>query len=356
MSDHQLMQRALAVAHNSLYISDPNPRVGCVIARSGEIIAEGWTQQAGNAHAEIHALEKINFSCKDADVYVTLEPCSHTGRTGPCVDALIAAKPKRIFVAMRDPNPIVNGRGIKKLQDQGIEVVEDICADAAAQINRGFLRRIKGGRPYIRAKVAASIDGKTALNNGQSQWITGPQARQDVHHWRARSSVMITGVGTVLADDPRLNSRLEGDIVQPDIVVVDSQLRTPSTAKLFAGEGQVYRATSEKCAHNESHDSSIISCGSGNRVNLEMLIDWCAEQDYNEVMIEAGGQLTGAFLHNELIDELIVYLAPTVIGDIGKGMFAMTELLSLQQAKKFVFSDIQRFGNDVRLTCVNTNA
>ena len=353
MSAHELlMRRALELAENSFYISDPNPRVGCVIARDGSILSEGWTQRAGEAHAEIHALQKIDFTCVNADIYVTLEPCSHIGRTGPCVDAIITAKPSRVFIAMRDPNPIVNGIGVQKLRSAGIEVVENICGAESACLNPGFIRRMNGGRPYIRAKIAATMDGKTATQTGHSQWITGEDARADVHKWRARSSVMVTGIGTLLADDPQLNARLDTDALQPDRVVVDSHLRTPQTARIFVGTGRVAVATTTQSNNLGSLPADVINCGDGPKVNLDWLVDWFHEQHYNEVLVEAGNILTGAFLEKGLIDELIIYLAPQIMGDIGRGMFGIEGITSLDQVRKFEFSDIRRVGADVRLICV----
>jgi diaminohydroxyphosphoribosylaminopyrimidine deaminase / 5-amino-6-(5-phosphoribosylamino)uracil reductase len=353
MSAHDLlMRRALKLAENSFYISDPNPRVGCVIARDGAIIAEGWTQRAGEAHAEIHALQKIDFTCVDADIYVSLEPCSHIGRTGPCVDAIISARPSRVFIAMRDPNPVVNGVGIQKLRSAGIEVVENVCAVESACLNPGFIRRMNGGRPYVRAKIAATLDGKTATQNGKSQWITGHDARADVHKWRARSSVMVTGIGTLLADNPRLNARLDADALQPDKVIVDSKLRTPQTARIFDDDSRVVVATTTQENRNGSLSAEVINCGDGPRVNLDRLVDWFTKQNYNEVFVEAGNILTGAFLEKGLIDELIIYLAPQVMGDVGRGMFGIEGITSLDQVRKFEFSDIRRIGADVRLICV----
>ena len=230
--DAMFMAQALRLAERGRYTTDPNPHVGCVLVRDGQVLAEGWTQRAGFAHAEIDALSKVE-EATGATAYVTLEPCSHHGRTGPCCDALIAAGIRRVVVAMQDPNPLVCGRGLQRLRDAGVEVIGDVLHEEAERLNRGFFKRMTQGLPWVRSKLAMSLDGRTALASGESQWITSPLARQDVQRFRAESSAIITGIDTVLADDPQLNARVDFDIVQPVKVVLDSQLRLPLTAKLL---------------------------------------------------------------------------------------------------------------------------
>ncbi|KAA3621124.1 MAG: bifunctional diaminohydroxyphosphoribosylaminopyrimidine deaminase/5-amino-6-(5-phosphoribosylamino)uracil reductase RibD [Proteobacteria bacterium] len=342
------MRRAVALAANSLYLSDPNPRVGCVIAREGRIVSEGWTQRAGGAHAEIHALEQAGDLARGADVYVSLEPCSHTGRTGPCTQALIGAGVRRVFAAMIDPNPKVGGEGIATLRAAGVEVHVGLCEDEASRLNPGFIRRMNGGLPWVRVKLGASVDGRTAIAGGESQWITSAEARQDVQQWRARSSAVLTGIGTVLADDPSMNVRLEQAGFQPLRVVLDSSRRIDPRAKIFSSEGRVLVVSTTRGA-DDGIDTLVLPERHG-RVPLEPLLRALAENfDCNEVLVEAGASLSGAFVRDRLVDEFVFYLAPSLIGDEGRGMFALGKFSALTDAVRLEFTHIDRVGADLRI-------
>ncbi len=341
------MRRALELAQRSLYLSDPNPRVGCVIARDGNVIAEGWTQRAGEAHAEVHALARASAPVAGADVYVTLEPCSHHGRTGPCAEALVEAGVGRVFVATEDPNPQVSGAGISRLRDAGIEVLVGLGAAEAPALNPGFLRRMRGGRPWVRVKLGASVDGRTATAGGHSQWITGDPARRDVQSWRARSSAVLTGIGTVLADDPSLNVRIEGAARQPMRVVLDSELRLPVEAKTIALPGRVLVAT---CSDRQPPDgvTALRLPPAPGGVSLPDLLEQLSRRHCNEVLVEAGARLSGAFLAAGLVDEVLLYLAPMIIGASGRGMFDIGAIARLSDAVALEFVAVDRIGADIR--------
>ena len=354
----QFMARALQLAERGLYTTDPNPRVGCVIVKNDEIIGEGWHQRAGEGHAEVNALNDAGNNAKDADCYVTLEPCSHTGRTPPCADALIKAGVKRVFIAMQDPNPRVVGQGISKLEKAGIAVVSGILSQQAEALNPGFCMRMRSGRPYIRTKIAMSVDGRTAMASGESQWITGDAARQDVQKLRARSSAILTGSGTVLADDPALTVRPEGDwypaeqaVRQPLRVIVDSQLQTPKTAQILADKTKVLIATASEQLDNELAETISIA-DDNQQVDLAVLMAELAQREINEVMVEAGSILNGALLEAGLIDELIIYMAPKLMGDSAKGLFHLPELQSMAQNIELKISDIRAVGQDWRITAM----
>ncbi len=344
--ERQLMGRALELARNSLYLSDPNPRVGCVIVRDGSIVAEGWTQAAGSAHAEIHALEQLGRAAQGADVYVTLEPCSHTGRTGPCAEALIDAGVRRVFAAMVDPNPLVAGEGVKRLRQAGIEVHVGLGEEEAATLNPGFLRRMRGGLPWVRVKLGASVDGRTADAGGTSRWITSEAARADVQRWRARSSAVVTGIGTVLADDPALNVRLEGAAFQPLRVVLDSRGRISRQARIFTMPGEVLVVTAAEPA--SCIDNFLVLAGS-ERVDLVAVLRSLAERRCNEVLVEAGPTLCGAFSRHGLVDEYVIYLAPKLIGAKGLGMFDLGEGATLADAVALEFVEVTPVGPDLRV-------
>lgn len=296
MSDHErYMARALLLAERGLYTTCPNPRVGCVIVKNGDIVGEGWHQRAGEGHAEVNALLSAGKKSKGADCYVTLEPCSHFGQTPPCAEALIKAGIKRVFVAMKDPNPIVAGTGIAKLEEAGIDVTVGILEHQAEAINPGFCKRMRKKRPYVRSKLAMSLDGRTAMATGESKWITGPDARLDVQKLRARSSAIVTGIGTVLVDDPALTVRPAGadwypegiKVRQPLRVIVDSQLRTPASAGLFDANGKVLIATAVE--QESSLPAKIVTLANkDNQVDLSALMENLAAHGMNEVMIEAG--------------------------------------------------------------------
>ena len=350
------MRRALELARGVLYITSPNPRVGCVIVRDGQVLGEGATQPPGGPHAEIGALRDAQargHSVEGATFYVTLEPCSHYGRTPPCVDALLAARPARVVVAMGDPNPQVNGRGLAKLRAAGIAVDVGLCLDEALALNPGFVARMRRGTPWAWLKLAASLDGRSALHNGMSQWITGPEARADGHHWRARSCVVLTGMGTVLADDPQLNVRAVDTPRQPRKAVVDGRFAIPESARLFDGaEVLVFTARSdpdkaERLARKNA--KTILMPGPDPfRVDLPGMMRWLGEHEVNEVHVEAGAGLSGALLAADCIDELLVYLAPVLLGDAAD-MVRLPMLDHLDAARRFEFTGTQSLGADVRL-------
>ena len=346
------MRRAVELAARGLYTTDPNPRVGCVIVRDGQLAGEGWHRRAGEPHAEVYALEQAGERARGATVYLTLEPCSHHGRTPPCAEALLQAQPARVVVAARDPNPLVAGRGLELLQRAGIEVQTGLESEQAEALNPGFLKRMRSGRPWLRLKVAASLDGQTALANGQSQWISGEESRRDVQHWRARSSALVTGIGTLLADDPSLNQRLDAGQRQPARVVLDSHLRTPSTARTLALPGQVllFSTSLDGAPALEAAGATVelIPAGPGG-LDLGAVLDRLGELEMNEVLVEAGATLAGSFLAAGLVDELIVYLAPCLLGNQGRGMFALGELTSLSDRVQLRILDVTRVGEDLRL-------
>ncbi|NOQ94858.1 MAG: bifunctional diaminohydroxyphosphoribosylaminopyrimidine deaminase/5-amino-6-(5-phosphoribosylamino)uracil reductase RibD, partial [Methylophaga sp.] len=309
MSIHEYyMARALQLAERGLFTTDPNPRVGCVIVNNDEIVGEGWHQRAGEGHAEVNAISAAGQMAKNANAYVTLEPCSHFGRTPPCADLLINSGVKRVFVAMKDPNPLVTGNGINRLKEAGIDVTVGILEQQAKDLNPGFCKRMQSGRPYIRSKMAMSLDGRTAMASGESKWITGADARQDVQKLRARSSAILTGMGTVLADDPALTVRPEGEwypdhqaVRQPLRVVVGSQ-NIPQTAKLFGGSDEVLLATANNC-NRETKEAILTLDGKNGHIDLSALMTELAKREINEVMVEAGSRLNGALLEAGLIDE-----------------------------------------------------
>lgn len=355
-SAEQYMAQALQLAERGIYTTDPNPRVGCVIVKDSKVVGQGWHQQAGEAHAEVNALATAGENARDADCYVTLEPCSHTGRTAPCADALIQAGVKRVFIAMTDPNPLVEGQGIAKLKEAGITVELGFLEQQAQALNNGFCQRMQLKRPYVRSKIAMSLDGRTAMASGESRWITSDAARQDVQKLRAQSSAILTGIGTVIADDPALTVRPEGDwypsnlaIRQPLRVVVDSQLQITEHAKLFSSDGPVLIATTvENTIKLQAECMTLPALD--NHVDLEALMAELAQRDINNVMVEAGPILNGALLQAGLIDELIIYMAPKLMGDEAKGLFHLPEIQTMAQNIDLNITDIRAVGKDWRIT------
>ena len=366
------MQRALALAQQALWLTSPNPRVGCVItAPDGAVLGEGHTQRAGGPHAEIMALHDAaerGHCVRGATAWVTLEPCAHQGRTGPCCDALAAAGIGRVVAAMTDPNPRVAGLGMARLQAAGTQVetlaATDPLALQARELNIGFFSRMERSRPWVRMKIAASIDGQTALGNGQSQWITGPEARLDGHAWRARACAVLTGIGTVLEDDPQLNVRGLDVPRQPHLVVVDSRLDLPLTAKLLDTQGSgeqarqiwVYTATTEqqdKRAALAARGVQVIDCAGQNdqtqgKVDLAALLRDLAQREVNELHVEAGFKLNGSFMREGLVDEWLLYMAPQWLGP-GQGMANLPALSQLADALTLRFHAVDRVGQDLRL-------
>ena len=359
--DIEWMARALALARRPFFAPHPNPRVGCVLVAGGVVVGEGWHEIAGEPHAEAHALSMAGARAAGSTAYVTLEPCSHFGRTPPCADALINAGVARVVMAMQDPNPHVAGQGIAKLRAAGIVVDVGLAATEAENLNRGFLRRMRGGRPFVTAKVAMSLDGRTAMASGESQWITGASARQDVQRLRVNSAVILTGIGTVIADDPRLTVRestdAEAGLRQPLRVVVDSQMRLPANARLLGepGETLVVTAYSDvaQFAAYMSGDAKVIGLpGLAGRVDLRAMMDELGRRGVNEVLVEAGPVLNGAFLNAGLVDEVVFYIAPKVFGVAANGAFALPGVERLQDAVNLSISDIRAVGADWRVTAV----
>ncbi len=368
--DSHWMACALRLAERGLYSTSPNPRVGCVLVRDGKVVGEGWHQRAGEAHAEIHALSAAGEMARGATAYITLEPCSHHGRTPPCTDALHTAGVKRVVAAVQDPNPQVAGLGLEKLRAAGIEVECGLMEAAARELNIGFFSRMTRGMPWVRSKIAMSLDGRTALHNGTSQWITGKAARQDVQHWRARSCAVLTGIGTILADDPQLNVREVETSRQPLRVVLDSYLRLPVLARILhplpspwggelargpaGGEGGVlvYTATQDagKIAALEKAGARVTVLPDANgRVDLSAALRDLTANGCNEVLVEAGSALNGALLQAGLVDELVLYLAPQLLGDMARGMAAMGELTDLNQSIELDWRDVRQVGSDLRI-------
>jgi diaminohydroxyphosphoribosylaminopyrimidine deaminase/5-amino-6-(5-phosphoribosylamino)uracil reductase len=359
------MAQALHLAERGLYTTSPNPRVGCVLvqpdkfAGSGKLLAEGWHERAGKAHAEVHALRAAGAAAKGATAYVTLEPCSHHGRTPPCADALIAAGVARVVIAMQDPNPQVAGQGIARLQSAGIEVECGLMEASARALNPGFVARMTRGTPWLRSKIAMSLDGRTALNNGESQWITGASARRDGHHWRARSCAVLTGIGTVLADNAQLSVRDVVTTRQPLRVVLDSQLRMPRDARILQGGGTLIYTTSKDAQKismlkKAGAEVAVLAAVQG-RIDLAACLQDLAARGCNEVLVEAGFTLNGALLQAGLIDELVLYMAPQLLGDMARGMAQLGELTKLDQRIELAWQDVRQIGQDLRIIATVKN-
>lgn len=352
--DSQWMAQALRLAERGLNTTSPNPRVGCVLVRDGDIVGSGWHLRAGEPHAEVHALREAGDAARGSTAYVTLEPCSHHGRTPPCADALIAAGIARVVVAMQDPNPLVAGQGIAKLCAAGIAVESGLMEAAARELNVGFNARMTRGTPWLRSKIAMSLDGCTALANGESQWITGAAARMDVQHWRARSCAVLTGIGTVLADDPQLNVREIETERQPLRVVLDSRLRMPPDARMLKQHGVlIYTATpdAQKIAALEQAGATVCVLPDRNgQVDLSAMLNDLAQRGCNEVLVEAGSTLNGALLQAGLVDELVLYVAPQLLGDAARGIAQLGVLTSLDQRVDLDWQDMRQVGKDLRIT------
>ncbi|WP_024929301.1 bifunctional diaminohydroxyphosphoribosylaminopyrimidine deaminase/5-amino-6-(5-phosphoribosylamino)uracil reductase RibD [Methylophilus sp. OH31] len=351
--DIEWMTRALRLAARGLYTTTPNPRVGCVIVNNGQVVGEGAHLKAGEPHAEVHALRAAGEQARGATAYVTLEPCSHFGRTPPCADALVNAGVSRVVVAMQDPNPLVAGNGIARLQAQGIAVTVGVCEAQALALNPGFILRMTQQRPYVRLKVAASLDGRTALANGDSQWITSPAARRDVHHWRAQSCAIITGIASILKDDSSLTVREVKTPRQPLRVIVDSQLRIPIDAKVLQdGNALVAYAQGDAAKMEMLQVMGVRTLQAPNaqgQVDLAVLMQALTALPCNEVLIEAGATLSGAFLQSGLVDELLLYYAPKLMGHTARGMFALPELTQMSAVRDLQILDVRQFGQDLRI-------
>lgn len=353
--DELFMVRASLLARNGLYTTKPNPRVGCVLVRDNEIIAEGWHERAGQGHAEIEALNRAE-NAQGATAYVTLEPCFHHGRTPPCAEALIKAGVVRVVVAMQDPNPLVAGKGLALLEQAGIQVRKGVLEAEAKQLNKGFIKRMQSTKPYVISKLAMSMDGRTAMASGESKWITSPAARHDVQKLRAASGAILTGVETVLADDPSMNVRMENtDVEQPVRVILDSSLRTPATAKLLSLDGRTIILTCSveqykiDTLKNAGAEVYFVDADKQGRVDLEQVLSFLAEQQINDVLIEAGSILNGAMMQQGLINECIIYMAPSILGANGRGLFAMPDVSEMADKIQLQFVDMRKIGRDIRL-------
>jgi len=353
--DARFMARAIQLARRGLYTTDPNPRVGCVIARDGKMLGEGWHERAGLPHAEIEALNAAGAAARGATAYVTLEPCCHHARTPPCTDALIRAGVKRVVAAMLDPNPRVAGRGLAALEQAGIAIGVGLLEADADALNPGFLSRMRAARPFVRLKLAASMDGRTALVSGESKWITGEAARRDVQRWRARSAAILTGVGTVLADDPSLTVRELEIGRQPLRVVVDTRLRMPRNARMLRLPGATLLATASRDmaraqALHQAGAEIVVIPTDGGRVNLASLMQTLAAREVNEILVEAGATLCGSLVDAGLVDEVLLYYAPHLMGAAERGMFAVTPLAAMNERTRLKVVDVRAVGEDWRVT------
>lgn len=352
-ADREFMGRALQLARRGLYTTTPNPRVGCVVVKDGTVVGEGWHEKAGLPHAEALALAHAGDRARGATLYLNLEPCSHHGRTPPCADAVIRAGAARVVAAMQDPNPQVAGAGFAKLRHAGIRVEHGLLEDEARELNIGFVSRMTRGRPWVRMKIAASLDGRTALANGKSQWITGEAARRDGHAWRARACAVLTGIGTVKDDDPRLTVRDVETPRQPLKVLIDSRLEVDPGARLFEdGKVLVIAAREDEDRANalRTRGAEVIAIPNAQgKTELMSVMRELGGRGINEVHVEAGTRLNGSLLREGCVDELLVYFAPSVIGESGRGMFALPELTSLDERIGLELSSVERIGEDVRI-------
>jgi diaminohydroxyphosphoribosylaminopyrimidine deaminase/5-amino-6-(5-phosphoribosylamino)uracil reductase len=357
-ADHAYMARALQLAERGLYTTTPNPRVGCVIVKDDTVVGEGWHEFAGGPHAEVHALAEAGERARGATAYVTLEPCSHHGRTPPCADALLNAGVSRVVAAMEDPNPLVAGNGLRRLRAAGIAVASGLMQAQAEALNPGFIRRMRDELPYVRCKLAMSLDGRTAMASGESKWITGSEAREDVQRLRARSCAIITGIGTVLADDPNLTVRFPlpgGRERQPLRVVLDPRLSMPESSRLLQQPGGVLVVTAcdETTARHrlERAGAEVVYLPQGlDRVDLEGTLRLLAERQVNEVLVETGATLSGAMLQAGLIDELVIYMAPLLMGDAARGLFRLPGMERMEQRIELNITDLRAVGKDWRIT------
>jgi len=358
-NDQLYMARALRLARRGLCTTHPNPRVGCVLVRDGVMVGEGWHEQAGGPHAEIHALQQAGERAAGATAYVSLEPCCHQGRTPPCSDALIAAGVTRVVAAMLDPNPQVAGSGLQQLQQAGIETAVGVLQAEAEQLNAGFVMRMRAGRPWVRCKLAMSVDGRTAMASGESQWITGTAARQDVQRLRARSAAIMTGINTVLADDPSLTARsVDGATAgmrQPLRVVLDSALRLPPAAKLLEQPGNtlILTGVADQARYaplvRANVEIAAVLLADG-RLDLTAVLQYLGTREINDVHLEAGAGLCGALLQAGLVDELIIYMAPMLLGNDARGLLQLPGLDTLAQRVQLQITDMRAVGEDWRIT------
>ncbi len=351
-TDHAHMARALRLAAKGAYTTKPNPLVGCVIAHGEQVVGEGWHERAGEPHAEVHALGAAGERARGATAYVTLEPCAHTGRTGPCSQALVQAGVARVVAAMRDPFPQVDGAGFARLQAAGIEVANGLMETQARALNRGFLSRVERGRPWLRVKLAASLDGRSALASGESKWISGEASRLDVQHWRARCGAIVTGAGTVLADDPSLTVRLGDDtpFVAPLRVVLDPGLATVARGRVREGDAPTLylHAPDAKPPRGLDAQLAAVPVREG-RIDLQAVLALLAERGVNEIQLEAGATLAGAFLAQGLVDEVLLYVAPVLLGQDARPLFDGLSIDAMADKLRLEVIDVRRLGEDTRV-------
>jgi len=354
--DNKHMSRALALAARGASTTQPNPRVGCVIVKNGKIVGEGFHERAGGPHAEVVALEKAGAKARGADVYVNLEPCCHFGRTPPCTDALIKAGVKRVFAAMKDPNPKVAGQGAARLRRKGIETEFGLMETEALQLNRGFVSRMVRGRPWVTLKLAMSLDGRTALASGESKWITSEEARADAQRLRAEAGAVLTSVSTITADDPQLNVRLVSAKRQPDRIVLDTQLRSPLSAKVWAtGARRILltvrpRTDAMEAMQARGVEVALVEPGTSGHVGIESALKTLGAMEINEVLVECGPKLAGGFLRSGLVDELVIYCAPALLGHEGRALAELPGISTLTQGIKLRFTDVRLIGPDLKIT------
>ncbi len=362
MNDLDYMVRALQLAEKGIFTSTPNPNVGCVLVREGEIVGEGWHHKAGEAHAEVHALHMAGEKAQGATAYVTLEPCSHIGRTGPCCDALIRSGVTRVVVAMQDPNPLVAGRGLTRLQQAGIEVTQGVLSARAWQLNRGFLKRMRTGLPWVSLKMGMSLDGRTAMASGESQWITGSEARRDVQRLRAASCAILTSAATVLADDPALTVRwhqldpVSQEVIaeptalrQPIRVLLDRQLQVPARSRLFSEPGATWRFSAVRQVTPLAGVEDFYLPEHQGHTDLVALMVLLGNKQINQLWVEAGARLAGALLSADLVDELIVYQSPQLLGDKARGLCVLPHISLLSESVRFKYEQVSQIGPDLRL-------
>ncbi len=344
------MNRAIQLARKGLFTTHPNPRVGCVLVKDDQIVGEGFHYKAGEGHAEVNALDQAGDAAKDATCYVTLEPCCHHGKTPPCTDALIKAGVREVIIAMEDPNSLVAGQGVAALEKAGIKVTVGACREHAEGLNPGFIKRMKTGLPFVRVKIGASLDGRTAMASGESQWITGEDSRKDVQKFRAMSSAIVTGIETVLADDPSLNVRdpdYDTARRQPLRVVMDSEFRFPDQAKMRSLSGENLIMTTKEV---DQADAVKITAGSDDRVDLEKAMRYLAEEkEINEVLVEAGSTLSGSFIQAGLVDELIIYQAPKLLGGSARALVDLPGQEKLSDCVQLDIKSLKKIGEDIRI-------
>jgi len=345
-TDRAMMARALALAEKGLYSATPNPRVGCVLAKDGRVVGEGWHEKAGGPHAEAQALVQASAGARGATAYVTLEPCNHQGRTPPCAPALVRAGVARVVAAMRDPNPRSNAGG-DALAAAGVPFEAGLMEEEARELNLGFVSRMTRGRPWVRLKIAATLDGRTALANGRSQWITGAEARRDGHRWRARACAIATGAGTVRADDPQLTVREVPTPRQPLRVLVDSHVETPPGARVLQGEkALVFAAVAGKSLPNAE---IVVLPNPGGKVDLAKMLQELGRRGINELHVEGGFKLNGSLVREGCVDEFLIYLNPSLLGDSAQGMVNLAEMTSLDQRVPLKIRSVDRVGEDLRI-------